>query len=555
MSIADWRLQTEDRRGLRAAVCLTLIVASCARAPQPKAPQGAPAPPPAAAPSAAPAPASPAAVPPALVPFPRSLTVGPGPGLSVGPGTQIFVTNSPPALRIAGQLASFIARSTGVMPAITPLGDALPQTLPPGSLSLTVAPGDALREGYELTVTDRQLRLQAATPGGLFYGVQTIRQLLPFWGEHDAVLFQKPRPATIPAVTIADAPRYEWRGAMLDVARHFFSVDEVKRFIDLIALHKMNRLHLHLADDQGWRIEIKKWPELTAKGGTTEVGGGVGGFYTQAQYADLVAYAADRFIIVVPEIDMPGHTNAALASYAELNCNGQAPPLFTGTEVGFSALCVDKELTFNFIDDVVREIAALTPGPYFHLGGDEVKTLTPAQYRAFVELVQTIVQKHGKQMIGWDEVAAATLLPTSIVQHWRPDAAKAELARAPHLILSPADRAYLDMKYDGETALGLSWAGLIPIRTAYDWDPATLVPGASATAVLGVEAPLWSETAANIRDVEFLAFPRLAAIAELGWSPAQAHNWEAFRLRLAAQGPRWAALGINFYRAPEIPWK
>ena len=392
-------------------------------------------------------------------------------------------------------------------------------------------------------------------PDGLFYGVQTIRQLLPYWGEHDAVLFQKPRPATIPAVTIADAPRFAWRGAMLDVARHFFSVDEVKRFIDLIALHKMNRLHLHLADDQGWRIEIKKWPELTAKGGTTEVGGGVGGFYTQAQYADLVAYAADRFIIVVPEIDMPGHTNAALASYAELNCNGQAPPLFTGTEVGFSALCVDKELTYNFIDDVVREIAALTPGPYFHLGGDEVKTLTPAQYRAFVELVQTIVQKHGKQMIGWDEVAAATLLPTSIVQHWRPDAAKAELARAPHLILSPADRAYLDMKYDGETALGLSWAGLIPIQTAYDWDPATLVPGAAATAILGVEAPLWSETLANIRDVEFLAFPRLAAIAELGWSPAQAHNWEEFRLRLGAQGPRWTALGINFYRAPEVPWK
>src|SRR6185436_6484337 len=204
-------------------------------------------------------------------------------------------------------------------------------------------------------------------------------------------------------------------------------------------------------------------------------------------------------------------------------------------------------------DDVVKEIAAITPGPYFHMGGDEVKTLTPAQYRAFVERVQTIIQTHGKQMIGWDEVAVATLLPTSIVQHWRPDAAHGELARAPRLVLSPANRTYLDMKYDRDTALGLSWAGLVPIKTAYDWDPAVLVPEAPATAILGVEAPLWSETLANMRDVEFLAMPRLAAIAELGWSPAP-RNWEGFRVRLGAQGPRWTAMGINFYRAPEIPW-
>src|SRR5258708_16976400 len=163
-------------------------------------------------------------------------------------------------------------------------------------------------------------------------------------------MFQQPRPATLAAVHIRDAPRYQWRGAMLDVARHFFPVDEVKRFVDLLALHKMNRLHLHLADDQGWRIEIKKWPALTAKGGLTEVGGGPGGFYAQAQYADLEAYAADRFITIVPEISMPGHINAAMASYPELNCNGQTPPVFTGTDVGFSSLCVDKDGTYRFID-------------------------------------------------------------------------------------------------------------------------------------------------------------------------------------------------------------
>jgi hexosaminidase len=195
----------------------------------------------------------------------------------------------------------------------------------------------------------------------------------------------------------------------------------------------------------------------------------------------------------------------------------------------------------------------MTPGPYFHMGGDEVRKLTAPQYRAFVERVQAIVQKHGKQMIGWDEIAAAELAPTSIVQHWRPDAAKAELARAPHLILSPGNRAYLDMKYDRDTALGLNWAGLIPVQTAYDWDPATLVPGAPS--VLGVEAALWSETIANSADAEFLAMPRLAVLAEVAWSPQAARAWDSFRVRLGAQAPRWSALGINFYRAPEIPWK
>jgi len=235
-----------------------------------------------------------------------------------------------------------------------------------------------------------------------------------------------------------------------------------------------------------------------------------------------------------------------------LNCNGQATPRFTGTDVGFSALCVDLEFTYRFLDDVIGEIAAMTPGPYFHAGGDEVKTLKPDQYRAFVERVQTIVQKHGKQMIGWDEIAVTALLPTSIVQHWRPDAARAELARAPRLILSPANRAYLDMKYDSDTALGLNWAGLISVQTSYDWDPATLVPGAAA--VVGVEAPVWSETVANLRDVEFVAMPRLAALAEVAWSPQAARRWDGFRVRLGAQAPRWTALGLNFYRAPEIPW-
>ena len=527
---------------------LPVLLAACARNPKPAPPvPAAPTPVPTTPPPAA-SPATPAA----LLPLPASIEWGSGDGFRITAKT-VMRTSDPAAAGTAAMVGEFIRRGTGIS-----LTSALPSdAAPENAIEIVLDPQLVSngKEGYELTIEPALARLRAGSREGLFYGAQTLRQLLPSWSEYEALLYRQPRPATLPAVRIQDAPRYEWRGAMLDVSRHFLSVDEVKRFIDLLALHKMNRLHLHLADDQGWRIAIGEWPDLTAKGGRTEVGGTTGGFYTKAQYADLVAYASDRFITVVPEIDMPGHTNAALASYAELNCNGQAPPPFTGTAVGFSALCVDKEITYRFIDDVIGEIAAMTPGPYFHMGGDEVKTLSPAQYRAFVERVQGIIQKHGKRMIGWDEVAAAALLPTSIVQHWRPDASKAELAAAPFLILSPGNRTYLDMKYDRETALGLNWAGLIPVKTAYDWDPATLVPAARPEAILGVEAPLWSETLANIRDVEFLAMPRLAAIAEVAWSPQRGRDWEAFRLRLAQQAPRWTAMGINFYRAPEIPWK
>src|SRR5258706_9776563 len=177
---------------------------------------------------------------------------------------------------------------------------------------------------------------------------------------------------------------------MLDVARLFFSVDDVKRYVDLMAMYRLNRLHLHLADDQGWRLEINSWPNLARHGGSTQVGGGRGGYYTQAQYSEIVAYAASRFITIVPEIDMPGHTNAALASYPELNCDDKAPPLYTDTKVGFSALCLDRDVTYRFIDDVVREIAAITPTPYFHVGGDEVKTLAADAYNTFIERVQSI---------------------------------------------------------------------------------------------------------------------------------------------------------------------
>ncbi len=452
--------------------------------------------------------------------------------------------------RIADYLASLIGTAAAPTP---PRVDAS-STATTGVIQIALASlPDAGDEGYELTISPERINITANRPAGLFYGVQTLRQLLPVVVEHPAAAASKGRTVTVPAGRIVDRPRFAWRGAMLDVARHFFGPDDVKRYIDLISMHKINRLHLHLSDDQGWRLEIKSWPNLTKHGGSTAVGGGAGGFYTQETFAALVKYAGERYITIVPEIDMPGHTNAALASYAELNCDGKAPDLYTGIRVGFSTLCVDKDVTYKFIDDVVREIGALTPGPYFHVGGDEVEKLTPAQYRAFIERVQGIVQKHGKEMVGWDEIAPVTLLPTSIVQHWRPKANEG-LDRAPRLIVSPANRAYVDMKYDDSTLLGLNWAGNVSVQHAYDWDPVATVGGAAAKAVIGVEAPLWAETVVYMHDVEYMAFPRLAAIAEIGWTPQANRKWDDFARRLGAQGPRWQALGINFYRAPEVPW-
>jgi hexosaminidase len=488
-----------------------------------------------------------------VIPAPAEIQLGPGPAFVLTPTTSIVVPPGDAAVAAVGRLLADLI-GTAVAPAPPTVRiDGAPA--PAGSIQLTIRPGGR-DEGYELTVTAERVIIAAARPAGLFYGVQTLRQLLPSFVEHAAVLPDTARPVTAPAVHVVDEPRFEWRGAMLDVARHFMSVDEVKRFIDLMALHKLNRLHLHLADDQGWRIEIASWPNLTKVGGTTEVGGRPGGFYTQQQYADLVAYASARFITIVPEIDMPGHTNAALTSYAELNCDGVAPPPFTGIEVGFSVLCIDKDVTYRFIDDVVREIAAVTPGPFFHVGGDEVKKLTPAQYIGFIERVQSIVAAHGKQMIGWDEIAPASLLPTSIVQHWRPGTTPKEaVAKGARIILSPANKIYLDMKYDRETVLGLDWAARIPVRDAYDWEPATLLAGVPETSILGVEAPLWSETVANMRDVEYLVFPRLAGVAEIGWSRADRRNWEEYKGRLGAQTSRWGALGLNFYRSPDVPWR
>jgi hexosaminidase len=488
----------------------------------------------------------------ALIPKPVTIEAT-GSAFSLKPVKNLYISPDNAGVRaVAGYLSERL--NPGLDNSITRILPA-PKNLKKGNICLILDStlNQAGEEGYELAITEKLVTVKAPHPAGLFYGVQTLLQLLPASLEKGTPL---ENPAILPTGVIRDWPEYSYRGAMLDVARHFFPPQDVKRLIDLMARYKMNRLHLHLSDDQGWRIEIKSWPNLAQHGGSTQVGGGKGGFYTQEDYAGIVKYAADRFITIVPEIDMPGHTNAALASYAELNCNGKATNLYTGTNVGFSTLCTNKEITYQFISDVFRELAGLTPGPWIHIGGDESHVTKLEDYIPFINRVQEIVASVGKQTMGWDDIAIATLKPGAVAQHWaKVENAVKAAGQGSKLLLSPASKAYLDMKYDSTTTLGLKWAGYIEVDTAYIWDPATYVPGISKKDILGIEAPLWSETVTTMDEIEFMVFPRLQGFAEIGWTPASMRTWDEYKTRLGKHGPRMEALDIDFYKSPKVPWQ
>ncbi|WBB49613.1 beta-N-acetylhexosaminidase [Verrucosispora sp. WMMA2044] len=464
----------------------------------------------------------------------------------------IRVSADPAAVAVAGQLAALLRPATGYP---LPVADTT-APVPAGGIALVLTDEVALgAEGYRLDIGTDGVRIAAGTAAGLFHGVQTLRQLLPAAVESATPVTER---WVLPGGSILDRPRYPHRGAMLDVARHFFGVTDVLRVIDHLARYKLNRLHLHLTDDQGWRIAIDSWPRLATVGGAGAVGDAPGGYYTRADYRRIVAYAADRHITVIPEIDLPGHTNAALTAYGELAPDRVAPPPYTGTEVGFSYVDPASERTYDFVADVLGEIAALTPGRWLHIGGDEAFKVPAEVYAGFVDRTQRIVAGLGRDVIGWHQIAPATHCDGRILQWWGTtgdDPVTAEaVRRGARLILSPGNHAYLDMKYAPDTPIGHDWAGLIDVRRAYDWDPATHLVGVPAEAVLGVEAPLWTESVTTLAELEYMLLPRLPAIAELGWSPRSTHDWDAFRRRLAGHGPRWATAGIAYHRSPELPW-
>ncbi len=485
-----------------------------------------------------------------LIPYPQEVTAS-GSGFAMDQYTGIFTPESNTAFEKVGQfLSEKINDKTGLNLA---LNDNSGKRVDRGIYLIRIdtlgVPG---KEAYELHIGRDSILLNARSAEGAFRGIQTLRQLIPETSTDTLADFAI---WPISSGKIMDQPNFEYRGSMLDVARHFFSVEDVKKYLDILAYYKINYLHLHLTDDQGWRIEIKSWPKLTEIGGSTEVGGEAGGFFTQEDYQDIVNYAAERFITIVPEVDMPGHTNAASASYAFLNGADQPAKLYEGTRVGFSTFDTRKDTVYTFIDDVIREISAITPGPYFHIGGDESHVTEKEDYRYFVSRVEKIVQKHGKRMIGWDEIATADVDSSSIVHFW----ASRENAMEGHskgmkVLLSPASKTYLDMQYDTLSKFGLHWAAYIPVDTAYIWTPETF-SGIPIDRILGVEAPLWSETISNIEELEYLAFPRMIGYAELSWTEEKNRDWEKFKVRLANQAPYMDRMNIKYYPSPRIDWK
>lgn len=499
--------------------------------------------------------------------LPHTLPVVPAPVSAVAGEGRMPITA---AARIAGdspsatELIDAVERRTGIR--------LLPANEGSADITLRIDPEVAAPEGYTLTVGDTA-EVVGADEAGLFYGVQTLLQLLR--EDQDGIW-------SLRHAEIADAPRFPRRGIMLDVARHFFGVDDVKRCIDAASALKLNHLHLHLSDDQGWRIQIDSWPLLTELSSSTSAGGDPGGFYTKDDYREIVAHAGSRHMIVIPEIDLPGHTHAIGVAYPELveapalNDDliaesarlGQPLPVagesYLGWGVGHSSVRIHDERTDDFVRDVVRELAELTAGPYLHIGGDESLSTPQADFDHFAERATAIVVEAGKVPVAWHEMgSAANIAEGTVGQYWgktTPEGTHAEEAarfvgRGGALILSPSNTAYLDMKYDADYPLGLTWAAIIDVRTAYEWEP-TAVLDVPDAAILGVEAPLWSETTRTYADVESLVFPRAAAQAEIAWSPKAApeRTWESFRERLGAMAPLWKAEGISFHPTDEIPW-
>ena len=386
----------------------------------------------------------------AIIPAPLSWVSLPGEQFELTATSRIVVVSHDPAVApVAERFAGWLRRPTGYAVPVAG-GEATDD-----DIAISVAPSSEQgAEGYTLRVGSSGVHIGASTPAGVFRALTTLRQLLPAAAEATAV---QPGPWKIDGADITDRPRFEYRGTMLDVARHFFGVDDVLRHIDLISLYKVNVLHLHLTDDQGWRLTVPGWPLLTEIGGAGDIDGGPGGYFTAEDYARIVAYAAERFIEVVPEIDGPGHASAALISYPELNCDGMAPPPFHHGGISEVTLCASADSTYDFLGDVFDALAA-EPGRYVHIGGDEAIGTPHDDFMEFVPRAAGLVVERGRTPVMWHEAAQATLPAGSVVQYWgvgqdeATELARRAAAQGARLILSPANHAYLDMKYDDDDA-------------------------------------------------------------------------------------------------------
>ncbi|NNG35880.1 family 20 glycosylhydrolase [Nakamurella aerolata] len=527
----------------------------------------------------------------AVIPKPLQLNSNAGAApFAVTPRTWVIASGD--ALPAATYLAGLLRPSTGFA---VPVKRSGPES---GAIKVSVDPtadyptngqgGDA--EAYRLAVSSTGVQITAKTAKGAFYGVQTLRQLMPAWVESSTPVSA---PLQVAAVEIADAPRFAYRGVMLDVARSFQTVSEVKQYIDGLVLLKMNTLHMHLADDQGWRIQITNegkeagdpidYSLLTSTSGKTamstqEYRGVIGrtGYYTQDEYRDIVAYAASRYVQVVPEVDVPSHTNAALHAIRELNTDRSLPardpetgvvPWNGSGTVGYSALDEQLPLTYTFIKHVFSQLAEMSNSPYVHIGGDESHDMGRTRYVDFIrQVVPAVQQATGKGTMGWSEYAdAGTGKPDnywdgSVLQYWvgEGDLVRDFVAKGGKVVVSNAKGSYLDMKYNPQTPIGLTWAcsGDCDVNTYYNWDPTTTVQGGlDESGMLGVEGALWSETVRGMDQAEFLTLPRAAAVLETGWTAKDAKDAADFRKRLANLGAHWTVAGHNMFDTPLVKWQ
>ncbi len=517
---------------------------------------------------------------PAVQIIPQPLRVEPREGsFKLQADTRIYVPADQPEWDLAAQYFMALAHSsTGYHLVSQPFKTAIRE---PRSNAIYFLPDEkiAAAEGYTLEVRPNAILIRARTAAGAFYAVQSLRQLFP-------AAFNSPKAVsntawTATACLIEDAPRFKYRGLHLDVARHFFPVTFVKRYIDLLAVHKLNVFHWHLTEDQGWRIEIKKYPKLqtiaacrkeTLIGHNSDLpqtfdGQPYCGYYTQAEVKEVVEYARRRFVTIIPEIEMPGHAQAALAAYPELGCTGG--PYATATKWGVfgDVFCAGNEQTFAFLDDVLTEVCALFPGPYVHVGGDECpkdswKKCPKCQKRIkdehladehalqsyFIGRAEKMLAKHDKKLIGWDEILEGGLSPSATVMSWRGIDGGIAAARLHHdVIMTPTTHVYFDY-YQGDPATEKLGVGrLLPLEQTYSYEPIPdTLTAEEARYILGAQGNLWSEYTPKEAQVEYMVYPRACALAEVVWTAKERKIWPDFVQRLPAHFARLEAMGVNY---------
>lgn len=504
-----------------------------------------------------------------IVPLPNEMNEQGSAPFVLTSSTTIGYTEGDTVLqRVANYLAGYIQDATGKLPKVQ-AGE--------GGIQLSVAQDIENPEGYRLTVAQDGIEIAGGSPAGVFYGAQTLRKSIPASAQGMDI--------ELPAVQINDAPRFAYRGLHFDVSRHFFPVDSVKRFIDMLALHNMNRLHWHLTDDQGWRIEIKKYPKLQEIASTRIEGEGTehGGYYTQEEIKDVVKYAADHFITVVPELELPGHEMAAIAAYPELSCKGEpgTPRIIWGVED--IVMCPGKEDMFDFLEDVIDEMVPLFPSEYFHIGGDECPKISwkncprcqariqaeglkgDDKHTAEEKLQSYVVQRmekylatKGKKIIGWDEILEGGLAPTATVMSWRGEEGGIAAALMNHnVIMTPGGNGmYLDA-YQGDAKVEpVTIGGYTPLVKTYSYDPVpdTLATMGKGDYVLGVQGNTWSEYMYTEDKREYMIFPRIIAVAEIGWTNPDRKDYKDFERRIENAYVRLDGHDMNYHiPLPEQP--